>query len=192
VQNFNQPAQVAAWLNHAAVHEPFLVALNGHSASGKSTLARGLAAMLPRCQVVAGDDFYRVLAPDDRAALTAQAGYDQYFDWQRLAAQVLWPLREGRPARYQAYDWDQNALGVWKAVRPEGVIVVEGVYSARPELAEYYDAVIYVEAPLERRMQIQRDRGDAPEWIERWAAAEAYYMRTHAPRERADAVFAAV
>ncbi len=185
----HDPHALTAWLAHAAAHEPYLVAIDGHSAAGKSTLSRAIARAVPRCQVVQGDYFYRVLDPDYRAALTAEEGYDQYFDWQRLEVQVLRPLRQGLPAHYQAYDWDHNVLGAWKTAAPEGVIVVEGIYSARPELAAYYDAVIYVEAPYERRMKVQRERGDAGAWIERWAAAELYYAQHCAPRERADVVF---
>ncbi len=183
--------EVVYWMAHGATHEPYLVALDGHSAAGKSTLARALASALPRCQVVQGDDFYRVMAPDQRLALTAAEGCEQYFDWQRLAADVLRPVRDGQPARYQAYDWDHNALGEWNSVLPEGIIVVEGVYSARPALAPFYDAIVYVEAPRDRRWAVQRARGDTLAWIERWEAAEEYYLRESGLRERADVVFAA-
>ncbi len=183
--------EVVEWFAHGTRHEPYFVALDGHSAAGKSTLARALASVLPRCQVVAGDDFYRVMAPAQRLVLAAAEGCEQYFDWQRLAADVLRPLHAGRLTRYQAYDWDHNALGVWKSVVPEGVIVVEGVYSARPALAAYYDAVFCVEAPRERRWAVQRSRGDAWEWVERWEAAEVYYLRESGLRARADVVFAA-
>jgi uridine kinase len=186
-----QAHEVVFWLLHGARHEPCLVAIDGYSAAGKSTLSRLIAASVGRCQVVAGDDFYRVMAPDRRAALSAEAGYAEYFDWQRLEAQVLRPLRAGRPARFQVYEWEHNRLGDWKRVAPEGVIVVEGVYSTRPELVGYYDATLYVEAPREARQLRQRARGDAWEWVERWEAAEAYYMQRHGTRARADVVFVA-
>lgn len=182
---------VSHWLHQAARHEPYFLALDGHSAAGKSTLSRALMAGLERCQVIQGDDFYRVMDAAARMALTPAEGYARYFDWQRLEAQVLRPLRAGQTARYQAYDWETNALGAWQTARPEGVLVVEGVYSARPELAGYYDAVVYVEAPPAARWQRQRERGDAGEWIERWEAAEADYLRTSGLRERADVVYAA-
>ena len=102
---------------------------------------------------------------------------------------MLRPLRAGRPAHYRAYDWARNDLGGWQRVAPEGVIVVEGVYSTRPELVGYYDATLYVAAPYAARQQRQRARGDAWEWIERWEAAEAYYMQVHGTRARADVVF---
>ncbi len=79
-------------------------------------------------------------------------------------------------------------VGAWTPA-PAGVIVVEGVYSARPELAAHYAAVVYVEAPYERRLRVLRQRGDAPAWIERWEAAETYYVRATRLRERADVVF---
>jgi uridine kinase len=183
-------AAMADWIYTGVRREPYVIAIDGHNAAGKSTLSRTIAAAVVRCQVVEGDDFYRVLAPNVRAALTAAEGIDQYFDWQRLG-EVLASVIAGQAARYQAYDWKRNALGPWKAVVPEGLILVEGVYSARPALAGYYDAIIVAEAPRELRWQRQQARGDDPAWIERWEAAEMAYVHGSGLAARAQVVFAA-
>lgn len=168
---------------------PTLVAIDGGGGAGKSSLAAALAAHLEPCTVVAIDDFYVPASAAARAALSPEQGYQRYFDWDRLRTQVLEPLRTGRPARYQRYDWGSERLEDWLVVDPEGTVLVEGVYSARPELAPFYDLRVWVEAPEPLRTARQRARSEDPEgWQERWAAAEAHYEHKYHPRERADLV----
>ena len=102
---------------------------------------------------------------------------DQYFDWQRLRREALEPLRRGNPARFQRYDWNANQLGSWAHVAPANVVIVEGVYSSRPELADLMNLRVLVETPhavcLER--QVARNE-NSPDWIARWAAAEQLHF----------------
>jgi uridine kinase len=182
-------AAIVALLEERDRPSPVLVAIDGHSAAGKSSLARAVAALRPDATIVQTDDFYRPLDVEFRNRLDAAGGYAQYYDWQRLEAEVLQPLRSGRAARFRKYDWAANALGDWDDVRPEGVILVEGCYSARPELRTYYDAVVVVTAsPMARQLR-QRQRNDAAAvWLERWDAAERHYFEHHRPDIDADLV----
>ena len=83
---------------------PLVIALDGPSAAGTTTLGTRLGLRLA-ASVVAGDDFYRDI-PEVKAALaTATHGVEEYFDWQRLRHEVLEPLRAGRPARYHPFSW---------------------------------------------------------------------------------------
>src|ERR1035438_249418 len=91
---------------HPVAGRAFVVALDGPGGSGKSTLAREIAAAYDGLSaVVEGDDFYADLDDDYRAGLDAKDGYREYFDWQRLRDQVFVPARQGRPIKYQRYDW---------------------------------------------------------------------------------------
>ncbi len=168
-----------------------LVAIDGHSAAGKSTLADQIHASYPLSTVVRMDDFYRPLAPPARAALDAAGGYAWYYDWQRLERQVLQPLRVGQAGRYQKYNWSLNRLdGLWHEVQPQGVVVVEGCYALRPELRSYFALLLLVESSAARRWQRQLQRGDAEDWLRRWDAAERYYMQTCRPEAYADLIVA--
>jgi len=171
-----------------------LVAIDGTGGSGKSTLAAALARHLSRAgrtAIVHGDDFYRPMAAPERLLLSPREGYDQYFDWQRLRDQVLAPLAAGQPARYQRYDWPagQLAAGEPQHLSPSGTVLVEGVYTARPELAHFYDLTILVDTPrdvcLRRLRQRGHDHGPG-NWIERWRAAEDHYLATTSPASRLD------
>jgi uridine kinase len=168
-----------------------LLAIDGHSAAGKSTLAAEIAAHVPAATIIHADDFYRPMAEVDRALLDAAGGYQWYYDWQRLEAQVLAPLSRGETTRYQHYDWEANQLAEWTTVEPSGLIIVEGCYAARPQLRQYYDTIVLVETTPARRAERQRARvNDSPAWIERWEAAERYYFASERPHVYADFILA--
>jgi uridine kinase len=167
---------------------PVVVALDGRSGSGKSTLAAELAPML-RAAVVAGDDFYRVLSDADRRALHAAEGVARYFDWERLREEALVPLRGDRPATFHPYDWHTAELATQvREIPSREVVLVEGVYSARSELADLVDLAVLVEVDRTTRLGRLAARGDASGWQDRWESAEAYYFSTLRPPETFDAV----
>jgi uridine kinase len=185
-------ARIRREIRHAAAlasSTPLFVALDGHSGAGKSTIAAELAQNAEVC-VVGGDDFYRVMPLADRLALTAQDGADQYIDWQRLRAEALTPLREGRAATYRPYDWSDDRLAmVTVTVRPAPIVIVEGVYSARPELADLISLCVLVDAPLEVRQARLAARGEPDDvWDARWQAAEEVYFSTVRPRDTFDLI----
>ncbi|MFI2710584.1 uridine kinase [Micromonospora sp. NPDC018662] len=163
-----------------------VVAVDGPGGSGKTTLAETVADLLDGSTIVHGDDFYRPMPEHERARLDPEQGYHRYFDWQRLRDQVLAPLRAGRTARYQSYDWATGQLASWHEIDPGGPVIVEGVYSARPELTPYYHLTVHVDTPREICLRRLRARGEnSEEWIGRWRAAEDFYLRTTWPQTRA-------
>jgi uridine kinase len=96
----------------------------------------------------------------------------------------------GAEARYRRYDWGAERLGEETAtVAATGVVVVDGVYVARPALCGYLDLIVVVDAPRELCLARQLERGEnEPEQIERWRAAEEWYLERQDPRRVADVV----
>ena len=68
------------------------------------------------------------------------------------------------------------------------VVLVEGVYSFRPELRRYYDFSIMVTTPQDERLRRWKQRGDPDEQIERWRASEDLYFESTHPEEAAEMV----
>lgn len=159
------------------IHPIGVVAVDGHSAAGKSTFASTLADRIGAV-IVRGDDFYRVLDHDRRAALAAAQGVDLYYDWQRLRDQALRPLKAGTPACFRPYDWDSNSLADHEiSIGPAESVVVEGLFVGRPELAEFVDVTVLVTSSPKARRWRQAERADATsEWLELWDAAETWYF----------------
>jgi uridine kinase len=166
----------------AVTKRPYLIGIDGRSGAGKSTWAGKLRKQLPDVLVIHKDDFYRVLYEKVRATLDSEQGYYQYFDWERLEQHVLLPLSSGDIAHYQRYDWGKEKLLETIEVNPTSIIVVEGVYSTRPELRKYYDLCVWVETSESERLRRQKDRGENTSmWIQRWAAAEKFYVTNIRP-----------
>ena len=175
-------------LQHQKTH--LLVAIDGLGGAGKSTLARLLKEQLKTLEwivaVVKHDDFY--LPSHQRENQQAKIiGRD--FEWERLRDQVLTPIREGRSAHYQRYDWETDVLAEWRAISAPDVVLVEGVYTMRRELAHLYDLKIWVECPRAIRLArgIARDgQKSRTIWEQDWMPKEDDYVKTHLPHERAD------
>src|SRR5207245_216626 len=82
-----------------------VVAIDGRSGSGKSTVAEAVARAIDAV-IVPCDDFFAAGVSDaewDRRT-PAQRAADA-IDWRRLKREALEPLRTGRPARWHAFDF---------------------------------------------------------------------------------------
>ena len=154
-----------------------LVAIDGLTCAGKSTLASQVAGALQDATVVGIDGFYRPMAAGERAMLGPRESYDLYFDWERLLRDVLIPLSRHSRARYRRHDWVANGLAEWHQIEPRTVIIVEGVYSTRPELRPYFNVTVYVDAPRDVRLARLLDRRYADtSWVDHWMAVEDWYV----------------
>ena len=184
----DQLVQAVTALMRAAKGRPALAALDGHSAAGKSTHAAAIASEVETA-VIPMDDFYRDESDALRQTYDAAQGVDRYFGWQRLLEQAVLPLRAGTSSTYQPFDWRAGAgLAAPTTIEPASVVILEGVYSARPELRPYLDLTVLVEASAEARLQRQRERHDPHDWEARWDAAERLYFTSICPRESFDIV----
>ena len=150
----SRTTDVVVELVTASPARPRVIALDGPSAAGTSTLGADLGVRLS-ASVVAGDDFYRDMPEEQRWALTAAQGVEEYFDWQRLRHEVLEALRAGRSARYRPFSWlpEGGLEERWVRVDPTPIIVLEGVYTARPQLRDLVDLAVPVETATEERQR---------------------------------------
>jgi uridine kinase len=164
---------------------PVVVAVDGYSGAGKSTIAGRLADAL-HATVVHIDDFYADLPDPVRWRLTPGHGVDRYFDWTRLRDQALLPLHRGHTARFRCCDWATGAslTATIREVPARPMIILEGVYAARPQLADHVDLTVLVKTPADVRADRIRRRDHPPhhqQWHSRWHAAEALYFHTIRP-----------
>ena len=167
-----------------------LVAIDGGAGAGKSTLAREIRNRLGGVAILSTDDFFRPLNEYPAASLPPEKLYDLYFPWQRMRDEALIPLRRGETARYQRYDWSSDRLLDWIIVEPEEIVLVEGVYSSRPELRTMLDAAIIVEASRDerRRRVLARGPNQSSDWMTPWMAAEDWYFDHIRPQDSAELI----
>jgi len=155
-----------------------VVAVDGRSGAGKTTVAAALAEALRASAVLHTDDF---------------AWHHSFFGWTELLRGVLADARAGRAVSYRPPAWDARGRpGAIEVPAGTRIVIVEGVGAGRRELCDHLDALVWVQsdfAEAERR-GIARDGGDAHAeafWHE-WMAEEIPFLLADRPWERADVV----
>jgi uridine kinase len=171
----------------------FVVALDGRSGTGKSSLAASLGTELGAA-VVDCDDFYTGGSDADWAARPPAERATEAIDWRRLRREVVEPLRAGRPASWVPYDWDEGRGPAPRPISlaPAQIVVLDGAYTARPELADVVDLPVLLELDdALRRVRVSQREGEefADGWYAVWDAAEEHYFTTIRPRESFAIVF---
>lgn len=165
--------------------ERLLLAIDGGSASGKTTLA-ALLAQRYGCPVFHMDDFF--LRPEQRTPQRlAEPGGN--VDRERFFSEVLQPLRQGGPASYRRYDCQTGQL-LPPVLRQAGQLnVIEGAYSMHPELSALYDLSVFlaVSPETQRRRILQREPAFKQQlFFQKWIPMENRYFQAFSIPERCD------
>ncbi len=161
-----------------------VVAIDGPAGSGKTTLAEQLRLrLLPgNCgrlvELVHMDELF-----EGWTGLDASAALEQ-----RVLEQILQPLAEDRPGRWQRFDWASGRFAEWHDLPPADVVILEGCGAGARAYADYLTLLVWVEAPRDVRLARGVDR-DGVEVLPRWLAwldSEASHFAANSTRERAD------
>jgi hypothetical protein len=164
-----------------AAHRPVVLAVDGRSSSGKTTLAARLREVVAGSAVVHTDDI---------------AWWHSRFGWADLLTDgILVPARAGRAVTYRPPRWDEHqrpgAIEVPAGCR---LLIVEGVGASRRETAHLIDAAMWVQADereTERRSLARVGQpGQSPTVAayRGWMAEEGPFLADERPWERADLV----
>lgn len=164
-----------------------LVAIDGCGGSGKSTLAEQIVSRNVGGQIIHMDDFYK--PSNERSQLEIrekESGAD--YDIMRLKQNIIIPIMNGLEARYQRYDWEVDKLAEWHTIEPNGLIIVEGVYSLSDQLHNLFDIKIFVECNRELRLKrgLERDGDNALDFWKNWMIGEDKYLQEQKPGDRSD------
>lgn len=170
---------IASW--RAADPGILVVAIDGHGTAGKSTIAACTAAATGAA-LVHTDDFF-LAQPASRSGQPRLRSLGQYYDWMRIRAQALEPLRASRSAKFRCFDWSRGTgLGGVATVRPSDVILLEGVFSAAPELSDLVDRSVFVDTPEDERLRRLHVQVAPDDWDADWLAVQqSYFDRTRPP-----------
>lgn len=157
-------------------HDRVIIAIDGRSGAGKTTLAAELARSYGAA-VVSTDHFF---LPGDRktAARLNQPGGN--IDYERFFEQVSEPLYRGKPLCYGVFDCAEGRIAGQRKIPSSGLIVVEGVYSLSPRLALPADIPVMLEVSPDEQLRRLRAR-ENPEklrlYLEQWIPLEERYFK---------------
>jgi uridine kinase len=166
-----------------------IILIDGRAASGKSSLAAALKNVLfkeleqsPR--LIHMDDLY-----PGWEGLLLGAGY--------LNQQILGPLRAGKTAHWQLWDWQKGERGRgeepgngWREFSGGTPLIVEGCGSLSRVASELADYRIWIEAAQDTRHSrwLERDGEKFNEFWHIWAAQEDDFYQQEKSESLADLV----
>ncbi len=159
------------------------IALEGGSASGKTTLSR-LLERLYDCAVIHMDDFF--LRPEQRTA-ERYAELGGNIDRERFLEEVLLPMHRGETVRYRKFDCAKMELGEETTLPTRRLTVIEGAYSMHPAFAEYYDFSVFleIEGDFQKKRILRRNTSPmAKRFFDEWIPLEQRYFEGLRVRER--------
>ena len=147
--------------------KPYILAIDGRCASGKTTLANELLQSLS-CNVVHMDDFYLPFA-------------------LRTPERMAQP---GSDAVYRPYSCHEDRFLPSVRLSAAANIIIEGSYSCHPCLADMLGIKVFMDiAPDKQLSRIAlRDPGHVEAFRTMWIPREEFYFTQCAVREACDAV----
>lgn len=161
------------------------VAIEGGSASGKTTLANILKQIYD-CNVIHMDDFF--LRPEQRTPERfAEVGGN--VDRERFAEEVLPSIIKNEDIIYRPFDCYTRSLKEAISLPNKKLTVIEGAYSMHPTFGKYWDVSVFlnIEPEYQRERILKRN---SPEFAQRffseWIPLENRYFTEYAISKKCD------
>ena len=160
-----------------------VLAVDGRSSSGKTTLATRMQSTVAESAVVHTDDI---------------AWWHSRFGWADLLVDgILMPVHRGEPVAFQPPRWAEHGRrGSIDVPASCPLLIVEGVGAGRREAAHLVDALIWVQSDQReaaRRSLARVGQPGGPRTVQdlrEWMAEEEPFLAYQRPWERADLVVA--
>lgn len=160
----------------SAARPTFIVAIDGRSGAGKTTLAGKLEKELR-------EEGIAVAAIEVESFI---GGWNGLIDGvEAVAAQILGPVRSRGRATARTWDWNRGAWAEEVRIPPSGpvdVLILTGCGAASAPCRPFVDLAVWVELDEERRRErVARREGDPGRWWRMWAEQEDLLPRSGKP-----------
>ena len=196
-------AELAGRIVALQLPHPTRVAIDGVDAAGKTTLANELVGFIEaqgRKVIRASiDGFHNPAAIRHQRGVDSPEGYyHDSFNYQALKESLLIPLGPHGTRRYYSAVFDYRTNSELKVdarlADSQAILLFDGVFLLRPELVEFWDFSIFVDAPFEVTLAraIQRDValfGTSDDvrrrYEDRYIPGQKLYLEECNPKEKA-------
>lgn len=164
-----------------------VIALDGKSASGKSTAAY-LLSLIFDASVIHMDDFFLPPQKRTRERLAEPGGNIHY---ERFKDDVVRYIKKSEDFSYRRFDCAIMDYGAKVEVEAKPLMIVEGAYSQHIEYRSMYDLKVFfdVDDVTQRQLIYQRDGGEMLEMFENvWIPLENKYFEHSEIKDKSDIV----
>ena len=180
--------------------ERVAVAVDGFDGAGKTVLADQLAEVIGAVGGardvlrVSIDGFHRPRVQRVARGRGPETFYEDSYDYEAFRRAVIEPLRRGEPVTRAVNDVDADRPVHLEpvAVGADTVLLVDGIFLQRPELADVWDAVVWVDVPFavsvprgNSRFGDDHDPDPEAEANRRYVGGQRLYLSAVDPRARA-------
>jgi HAD superfamily hydrolase (TIGR01549 family) len=178
---------------------PFVVGINGIDGSGKTEFAESLEKFLVahkcKTQLIHLDDFHNPKAIRYAGKDQADNYYNKSFNINLIVENLLKPLhqKETFSVHMTLLDWPTDKYDIERefCFRPETIVIFEGVFLFRKELAPYIDYQIFLDITFEeskKRAKLRDPKAVIKKYNEKYLPAQSRYLEEYPPGDTADMV----
>ena len=163
--------------------EPCVIAIDGRAASGKSTIAGELSAIV-NADVIHMDDFFLPLTLRNAERLTEAGGNIHY---ERFIEEVIPKISAIDGFSYQVFSSSKMDFDGRREISSAHCRIVEGVYCLHPKFGDYADVTVF--SDVDPKLQMERIvKRDGPRFAERfsssWIPMEEQYFNIYKIEEK--------
>lgn len=162
---------------------PIIVAIDGKSAGGKSTLGNKLKETY-RCNLFHMDDYF--LRPEQRTKERLEEPGGNV-DYERFYKEIICHLSDREGLVYQKYHCSSQTLGEKRSVPYCRLNIVEGAYSQHPYFKDIYDLRFFLDISDEeqkRRLAIRNKEEQIERFLREWIPMENRYFEEYQIRSK--------
>ncbi|WP_245728854.1 kinase [Thalassobacillus cyri] len=177
-------------------HQRYVVGIDGLSRSGKTTFASELGIRLEAENIL-----FRTFHMDDHIVERGKrydTGQEEWYEYYRLQwnvkglrRELFEEIRNSSQVTLDFYNNNSDTRQRRTITLPEdGIIIIEGLFLQRSEWKDYFDYMVYLDCPREKRFLREKEaiRANISKFINRYWKAEEYYIDKEQPMENADMV----
>lgn len=152
-----------------------IIAIDGRSASGKTTFAKEIASIYD-ATLFHMDDYFLPPQRKTKERLSEPGGN---VDYERFEKEVLQQLQR-TTLTTQKFNCQTNTLEEKNEIELSSIIIVEGAYSLHPNLANYYGLKLFFDIdPITQKERILARNGEKmlARFVNEWIPLEEAYIK---------------
>ncbi len=156
--------------------DKLIIAIDGKSTSGKTTLANKLLELYD-CNVFHIDDFYLPFELRTQHRMDEIGGNIHF---ERLTDEVINNLSSENSFKYGVFDCSEGKITHYVKTEPKRINIIEGVYCMHPCIKNIYNLRIFLEISEDKQILRlkQRNPEKFEQFINQWIPRENKYFNS--------------